>query len=160
MSNLHNHFIDWLRNAHAMEEQAETLLEGMKTRVKEYPQLQSRIIQHIQETKQQQAQLKTCIERLDSSTSTLKDLAGKAIATGQVMSGVFMEDEIVKGTIGAYVFENMEIASYITLIAAAELLGDSQTKHVLEGILLQEQEMSDWLLANMPTITKAYLSQK
>ncbi|HHE0256826.1 TPA: ferritin-like domain-containing protein [Yersinia enterocolitica] len=160
MSNLNNHFIDWLRDAHAMEEQAETMLEGMKDRVKEYPQLQNRVIQHIQETKEQLAQLDACIERLDSSTSVMKDFAGKVVAVGQSISGIFMEDEIVKGTISAYVFENMEIASYTTLIAAAELEGDLKTKEVLENILVQEKAMAAWLLENMPLITKAYLSKK
>ena len=53
MSDFKEHFIDWLRDAHAMEEQAETQLNGMKDRVKDYPQLQNRIIQHLDETRQQ-----------------------------------------------------------------------------------------------------------
>ncbi|HEI8866227.1 ferritin-like domain-containing protein [Serratia sp. AKBS12] len=160
MSDLKDHFIDWLRDAHAMEEQAETMLNGMKDRVKDYPQLHNRVIQHLEETRQQQQQLKSCIERLDTSTSSMKDLAGKAVALGQTLSGFFVEDEIVKGSMSSYVFEHMEIASYTTLIAAAELVGDYETQLVLEKILKQEQAMADWLLENMPSITKAYLNQK
>ncbi|WP_273855232.1 ferritin-like domain-containing protein [Serratia liquefaciens] len=160
MSDFREHFIDWLRDAHAMEEQAETMLNGMKDRVKDYPQLQNRIIQHLEETRQQQVQLKACIKRLDASTSSLKDLAAKTLALGQALSGVFVEDEIVKGVISAYVFEHMEIASYQTLIAAAEQVGDSETLQVLGGILQQEQAMADWLLENIPSITQAYLRTK
>lgn len=160
MSDFREHFIDWLRDAHAMEEQAETMLNGMKDRVDDYPQLQTRIIQHLEETRQQQVQLKACIKRVDASTSGIKDLAGKAVALGQTLSGMFVEDEIVKGVISAYVFEHMEIASYKTLIAAAGRVGDAETQHVLEGILQQEQAMADWLMENMPALTLAYLNKK
>lgn len=160
MSDFREHFIDWLRDAHAMEEQAETMLNGMKDRIKDYPQLQTRVKQHLEETRQQQTQLKTCIKRLDASTSGIKDLAGKAVALGQVMSGFFVEDEVVKGIISFYVFEQMEIACYTTLITAAEKVGDIETRQVLEGILQQELAMADWLMENIPLITMAYLSKK
>ncbi|HYI94017.1 MAG TPA: DUF892 family protein [Bryobacteraceae bacterium] len=45
-------------------------------------------------------------------TSTLKDMAGKVIAFGQGMSGMFVEDEIVKGTMASYTFEHMEASAY------------------------------------------------
>lgn len=160
MSDSREHFIDWLRDAHAMEIQAETMLNGMKDRVKDYPTLQNRIIQHLEETRQQQVQLKACIQRLDASTSELKDFAGKATALGQTLSGVFMEDEVVKGVISCYVFEHLEIASYKALVAAAEQLGDIDTRRSLEAILQQEQAMANWLMENIPSITQAYLNKK
>lgn len=160
MSDFREHFIDWLRDAHAMEKQAETLLDGMQDRVKDYPQLQNRIIQHLHETRQQQTQLEACIQRLNASTSGVKDFAAKAVALGQTFTGVFMEDEVVKAAITAYVFEHMEIACYQTLIAAAEQIGDRQTQLTLESILQQEQAMADWLLDNIPAITRTYLSKK
>ncbi|WP_426506241.1 ferritin-like domain-containing protein [Serratia proteamaculans] len=160
MSDCREHFIDWLRDAHAMEKQAETMLDGMKDRVKDYPPLQNRIIQHLEETRQQQVQLEACIQRQDASTSGFKDFAGKATAMGQALSGVFTEDEVVKGVISAYVFEHLEIASYKTLITAAEQVGDIETQRSLEAILQQEQAMADWLMDNIPSITLAYLSKK
>ncbi|HBC7422419.1 ferritin-like domain-containing protein [Serratia marcescens] len=160
MSDFKEHFIDWLRDAHAMEKQAETMLDGMKDRVNNYPPLQNRIVQHLEETRQQQVQLEACIQRQQASASGLKDFAGKAAAMGQALSGVFTEDEVVKGVISAYVFEHFEIASYKTLITAAELAGDIETQRSLEAILQQEQAMADWLRDNIPSITQAYLSQK
>ncbi len=44
------HLMDWLRDAHAMEEQAETMLNSMLSRVENYPELHQRIQQHIKET--------------------------------------------------------------------------------------------------------------
>lgn len=57
----------------------------------------------------------------------------------------------------SYVFENMEIASYVTLIAAAQQAGDTETQRVCEQILAQEQEMAQWVLDNLPEVTQAFL---
>jgi ferritin-like metal-binding protein YciE len=45
--------MEWLRDAHAAEEQAETMLSGMARRIENYPELKARIEQHIGETQRQ-----------------------------------------------------------------------------------------------------------
>ncbi|MGO4843992.1 DUF892 family protein, partial [Rhizobiaceae sp. 2RAB30] len=65
-------FIQWLRDAHAMEEQAETILKGQLSRIENYPELSDRISTHLQETKIQASRLTGCLEDLDESTSGLK----------------------------------------------------------------------------------------
>jgi ferritin-like metal-binding protein YciE len=87
----------WLRNAHAMEEQAVTMLESLAGRTGDYPSVKARIEQHLTETRRQSDALEGCIKRRGGDTSTLKDMAGKVIAFGQGMSGMFVKDEIVKG---------------------------------------------------------------
>lgn len=47
------HYHDWLRDAHAMEKQAESMLESMVSRIDNYPELRARIEQHLSETKNQ-----------------------------------------------------------------------------------------------------------
>ena len=47
------HYHDWLRDAHAMEKQAESMLESMASRIDNYPELRARIEQHLSETKNQ-----------------------------------------------------------------------------------------------------------
>lgn len=70
--------------------------------------------------------MQTVLDRLDTSRSVLKDVAGKNSAMGQVMGGMFASDEVVKGAISGYVFEQLEIASYTALIAAAQVVGDDK----------------------------------
>lgn len=41
---------------------------------------------------------------------------------GQSIGGMFPSDEIVKGSISGYVFEQFEIACYTSLLAAAKKL--------------------------------------
>lgn len=159
MATVHENLLDWLRDAHAMEQQAENMLESLSDRIENYPQLKTRIDQHLEETRWQRAQVESCITRLGSSPSAFKDMAGKIVAFGQGLSGLVMSDEVVKGTLSSYVFENMEIASYRILITAAEMAGDSETKRIAQEILLQEQAMSDWLLNYLPEVTRAFLSR-
>ena len=77
----------------------------------------------------------------------------------QAMSGLFVEDEIVKGSMGSYVFEAMEIAAYKSLIAAAEACGDQETKRVCESILREEEAMAHWLDEHLLGITRKYLAR-
>jgi ferritin-like metal-binding protein YciE len=60
----------------------------------------------------------------------------------QAMSGMFVGDEIIKASLGTYVFEQMEIAAYKTLIAAAEECDDQQTKRVCETFLYEKKAMA------------------
>ncbi|HTO19962.1 MAG TPA: DUF892 family protein [Pseudomonas sp.] len=159
MTTIQDNLLDWLRDAHAMEQQAENMLSSQVERLEHYPQLRARIQQHLEETHQQRAQLETCLRRLGSSPSTLKDLSAKIMAFGQGMAGMVMSDEVVKGAMSGYVFENMEIASYTVLIEAAKVAGDAETQRVCESILQQEVAMSDWLRAHLPELTQAFLTR-
>jgi len=154
-----DHLTDWLRDAHAMEQQAEAMLEAQASRLEHYPVLRQRIVQHIDETRWQRAQLESCLSRLGSSPSVLKDTGGKLAAFGQGIGGMMVSDEVVKGAMAGYVFENMEIASYTVLIAAATAAGDADTRAVCEQIIAQERAMAAWLLEHLPETTAAFLAR-
>jgi len=151
--------LDWLRDAHAMEQQAETMLKAQAERLEHYPQLRARIEQHIEETYGQQQLLASCLDRLGGSPSTIKDLSAKLMAFGQGMAGMTVSDEVVKGAMSGYVFEHMEIASYTVLIAAAKAAGDVETQRACEQILPQEVAMAEWLREHLPQITEAFLTR-
>jgi ferritin-like metal-binding protein YciE len=153
------HLLDWLRDAHAMEQQAEQMLRAQSGRLEHYPQLKARIDQHLEETLGQQKIVAECIERLGGSTSMIKDVAARMMAFAQAAGGMTMTDEVVKGAIMSYVFENLEIASYTSLIAAATRCGDAETRAACERILPQEQAMAQWLLEHIPSISTAYLDR-
>jgi ferritin-like metal-binding protein YciE len=141
-----------------MEEQAETMLKAMAGRLEHYPQLKARIEQHVLETQNQARLLTQCIERRDTSTSVVKDLAGKTMASAQGFAGMFASDEVVKGGMASYAFEHFEIAAYRALIEAAGAVGDEETVRVCESILMEEQEMADWLEQNLSEVTRRYLA--
>ncbi|ANG93848.1 ferritin-like domain-containing protein [Enterobacteriaceae bacterium 155047] len=151
------HYHDWLRDAHAMEKQAESMLESMSSRIDNYPDLRSRIELHLTETKGQIAVLEEILDRNDISRSVIKDSMSKMAALGQSIGGMFPSDEIVKGAISGYVFEQFEIACYTSLLAAAKRAGDTASVPALEGILAEEREMADWLLRHIPQTTEEFL---
>ncbi|WP_313305056.1 ferritin-like domain-containing protein [Stutzerimonas balearica] len=151
--------IEWLRDAHAMEAQAETMLNKQASRIENYPDLKARIEQHIVETQNQAKLIEGCLRRYDKSYSGFKDMGGKMMAMGQAMGGMMVNDEIVKGAQMGYVFENLEIASYTILIAAAQAVGDTETRQVCERILEEEVAMAEWLRQHLPQLTQAYLTR-
>src|SRR3982750_4468939 len=67
-------FITGLKNAHAMERQAEEMLERQIESLSEFPDLKGKLREHLTETKEQQKRLEKCLADLDSSPSTGKDL--------------------------------------------------------------------------------------
>jgi ferritin-like metal-binding protein YciE len=150
---------DWLRDAHAMEQQAEKMLTAQSERLEHYPALRARIVQHIEETRWQQGMQDTCLRNRGISHSVLKDLGGKLMAFGQAVGGMMASDEVVKGAMAGYVFENIEIATYTTLIAAADAAGDADTKSACQQILVQEQAMAAWLLEHLPQVTHAFMAR-
>ncbi|WP_299259952.1 ferritin-like domain-containing protein [uncultured Kushneria sp.] len=154
-----SHLMDWLRDAHAMEQQAETMLEAQAKRLEHYPELKARIEQHIEETRGQAELLEECITRLHGSTSSFKDMGGKMTAMAQGMGGMFTSDEVVKGGAASYAFEHFEIANYRALIGAADYLGEPEVKSACERILKQEEDMAKWLEDHLPTITQTFLKR-
>lgn len=151
--------LEWLRDAHAMEEQAEQMLKAQASRIEHYPEIKQRIERHIEETRAQSQKVEGCIARYDESSSFLKDATGKMSAMGQAVGGMFSGDEIVKGCIASYTFEQLEIASYKVLIATAEEAGDMETKRVCEEILEEELAMAAWLDEHMPRTLQQYLQR-
>lgn len=151
------HYHDWLRDAHAMEKQAESMLESMASRIDNYPDVRARIEQHISETKHQITLLEEILDRNNISRSVLKDSMSKMMAFGQSMGGMAASDEIVKGSISGYVFEQFEIACYTSLLAAAKKAGDVTSVPAIESILAEEQRMADWLIQHIPDTTEQFL---
>ncbi|WP_407925264.1 ferritin-like domain-containing protein [Paragemmobacter aquarius] len=116
-------WMDWLRDAHGMEAQAETMLNAQAGRLENYPALRMRIEQHLRETTAQREQLERLFETLGEDVSAVKAGLGKLMALGQGVAGAFASDEVMKGSLASYAFEHMEIASYTALIAGPRSWG-------------------------------------
>lgn len=142
--------MDRLRDAQAMEEQAQRMMSSTASRIHDHPEVRARLESHAETSRHQAALVKAGIERRGGDTSTLDDLAGRITATAQGLSGMFVSDEIVKATMASPTFSHMEIASCHAPIVAAEMLGDSQTQQVCEQILAQEETMTAWLATQLP----------
>lgn len=92
-------FTTGLKNAHAMENQALSIMRPQVSRIERYPEVAARLREHIGETEEQLRRLDMLLEGLDESRSTIKDTAlsmvGSVAAMGHTMAG----DEIIKNSL-------------------------------------------------------------
>lgn len=159
MSDPKEDLMDWLRDAHGMEQQAEAMLAATSARLENYPEFKARIDQHLDETRSQTARLKQCIEARGGDTSIVKDVTGRMAAGMQGLGASMASDEVVKLAIASYHFEQLEIASYRCLIAAAEALGDVELVQECTQTLVEEQAMADWCADWLPIVTRKFISR-
>lgn len=157
MTQVRDSLVAWLRDAHAMEGQAITLLETQIQRLESYPEALPRLQQHLDETKQQRSQVEGCLQALGEDTSTLKDAAMKVGANLQGMMHMMSSDEVLKHALASNAFEHFEAASYCSLAAAAKEAGEHDIARTCEDIMNQELAMADWVWQQLPPLTHKFL---
>jgi ferritin-like metal-binding protein YciE len=151
--------IGWLNDAYALERNLENVLENHAKDAKDYPQVQTRIQQHLEETRRHAELVKGLVEQLGGSTSSVKTAMGKVGGMFAGMSTGAFPDELVKNGLADYASEHFEIASYRALIEGARALGETEVARVCEQILRDEQEMARWLEQSLPMLVREYLGQ-
>ena len=147
-------FIVGLRNAHAMETQARELMERQSERLDEYPEVKTKLTAHLQETNEQLKRLEQFLEACGETTSALKDTAQS------VMANAMAGDEILKNTFANNAFENFEIAAYKSLLALCGPAGADTARAHLEASLREEEQMAQWVAANVEKVTLAYVARE
>ena len=149
-------YIVGLRNAHAMENQALSIMKPQASRIQNYPDVEQQLVAHIAETEQQIVRLESILDHLDEDKSGLKDMALSLVGTVAAVSHAAAGDEILKNSLANFAFENFEIAAYKSLIALATELGEQDAVVLLTQNLDEEIAMADWLDENIPVITLQY----
>lgn len=152
--------IKWLRDAHAMEASAESMLNKQVSRVKGFPRLNQRFADHLEETRRHQSRLERCIDQLGGDTSMVKEMVGKFSGSMQAFATSGSDDDVVKAAISIYQYECLEVATYRALIAAADAYGQTEIALICKDILAEEEEMASWILDNISEITRTYLSKQ
>ncbi len=159
MTSARDHLLDWLRDAHAMEEQAKSLLNTQISRFQSYPEVVPRLKQHLEETEHQRVAIAECLTQLGSDTSSMKDVATKMMANMQGFGHMMSTDEVLKHMLASHAFERFEAASYHSLIAAAEYANEPRVAAVARDILAEEEDMGDWVWRNIPDLTQKFLQR-
>ncbi|ARO33591.1 ferritin-like domain-containing protein [Rhizobium lentis] len=151
-------FVVGLRNAHAMENQALSIMKPQLKRIENYPEVAEKLDQHIRETDGQIVRLEEILDGLNEDKSTLKDLAlsfsGSMAALGHTVAG----DEILKNSFANYAFENFEAAAYKSLLTIAEAGGFGGAMSGLQASLAEELAMAQWINDNVVALTTKFLS--
>ena len=151
-------FIVGLKNVHAVEKQALSIMTPQVARIENYPEVADRLRLHIDETNDQIARVDELLAGFDTSASALKDM-GLAMTGGMAaMAHSVAGDEIIKNSFANYAFEHFEIASYTSLLVMAEDGGFAQATSLLQQSLGEEQSMAQWIAESLPMVTRRYAS--
>lgn len=156
----HDIYVAGLRNAHAMEKQALSIMQPQVTRLSHYPDLSQRLESHISETEEQINRLDLILERLGESNSAIKDTLLSATGSMAAMGHAAASDEVLKNSMANLAFENFEIAAYLSLLTSARLAGDTASVQALEQSLEEERRMADWVEKHIPSVTETFISLK
>jgi ferritin-like metal-binding protein YciE len=143
---LEKHLVDYLTDAHAIENQAIGLLENGPGLVDDEA-LAGVFREHLEQTRDHVRLVQERLEAHGASPSKLKDLAMKA---GALNWGGFFgahPDTVGKLNAFAYAFEHLEIGGYEQLKRVAERAGDRTTEAAAERILADERNAAEKLAA-------------
>lgn len=151
-------FVTGLRNAHALEHQALSLMDRQIEHLASYAEVEARLRSHRGETERQIERLERILESLGESHSALKDAAMAFSGNLAALGHTFAADEILKNSFANFAFENFEVASYKALIVMAEEGGYSDAASLLRETLQEELAMAAFLDETLPLVVTKYLS--
>jgi ferritin-like metal-binding protein YciE len=156
MSERDDIFVTGLRNAHAMENQALSIMKPQVSRIERYPEMAQRLQQHITETEGQIQRIEQILGDRNESHSALKDMALSLSGAMAAIGHTVAADEIVKNSFANYAFEHFEIAAYKSLLALSKQAGHASATSLLTQNLEEELAMAQWLDQNIEPVTLRY----
>jgi ferritin-like metal-binding protein YciE len=157
MNNNKRALIEWLRNAHAMERTSVDNLDRLADRFSRHPEIAIRFREHWRDSLNQVVALEVCLKKLGADASTFKDLANRFVGIAQAYAGIISLDEPVKDCLAAYASAHLEIATYISLQAAAQELSEPDIARMCDEHLQRERAMAGWLEQQITEVTLSHL---
>jgi ferritin-like metal-binding protein YciE len=146
-----------MRNQHAVENQAISLLSRQVERLENYPEMEARMRQHIDESKLQAQRLEEMLSSLGSSHSALKDAGLSLGGNMAALMHTVAPDEVIKNSFANYAFEHFEIAAYKSLLTLCDAAGEVTGKAALQQSLSEEIAMAQWIDQHLEDTTLRYL---
>jgi ferritin-like metal-binding protein YciE len=146
----------YLADAHAIEQQAISLLEGGQKIVGE--ERMARLFeQHLAETREHERRLEERLVARGASSSTIKDVG---MRLGGLNVGAFFAaqpDTPAKLSGFAYAFEHLEVGGYELLRRVAERAGDADSAQLAITIAAEERAMAERIAARWDAVVDASL---
>ncbi len=152
--------VSWLKDAHAMENSVIQTLERHVREAEGHPDMQSRLNTHLEQSRRHAQLVEGCLNQYGETPSAIKEGVGAVGGFLQGVASATTGDTLVKNAIGDFATEHFEIASYRSLRAAAEFLGDHNTIHVCDEILRDEEAMAEYLAQRISTVTQEHLGMQ
>jgi ferritin-like metal-binding protein YciE len=149
----------YLADAHAIEQQAVTLLSKGPELAGD-PELAEAYESHLTETHGHRQRVESRLEARGGSPSKLKDLAMKSGALNWGTFFAAQPDTPAKLAAFAYAFEFLEIAAYELLRRVATRAGDDETVRAATEILAEERAAASKLSSLFPRALEASLREQ
>ena len=144
---LQQKLVDYIEDAHALEQNVSTMLDSMISTTDD-PDIEQMLKHHKEETERQEAKLRERLDALGAGASTRKQAQTVAAALVKGAADVVRGDQAGKNARDAYTTEHMEIAAYQLLERLAEKAGDTETAEVARQNRAEEEAMAQKIDAN------------
>jgi ferritin-like metal-binding protein YciE len=141
--------VSWLKDAHAMEQTVIKNLEKHSENAQDYPDVKTRVDQHIEESRQHAQMLEDALNRLDEKPSGVKEFMGSVMGTMQGAIGDPTGDTLVRNVVADYGAEHFEIATYRAIQRLAEISHIPEVAQMCQQILQDEESMAEFLERNL-----------
>src|SRR5690242_15070051 len=103
--------IPYIQDAYALENQIVQTLEAHAEQAQDFPQIQAKILQHLEQTKQHRARMEQRLQAYNHQPSTVKGaVSGMMGNMAGAMSGM-RPDTLARNARDEYVTEHLEIAA-------------------------------------------------
>ena len=144
---LQQKLIDYIEDAHALEQNVSTMLDSMISTTDD-PEIEQMLKHHKEETERQEERLRERLDALGAGTSTRKQAQTIGAALVKGAADVVRGDQAGKNARDAYTTEHMEIAAYQLLERLAVRAGDQETAEVARRNRADEEAMAQKIDAN------------
>jgi ferritin-like metal-binding protein YciE len=151
--------VDYIEDAYAMEHQIVEVLQKQVNQTKDFPNVQTRIREHLAATEQHQQRMESRLKAYNKTPSGLKSAISNLMGNIAGMLAGARSDALAMTARDDYMIEHMEIASYALLITIARAAGDEETVRACELNLRDEIEMQSWLAQHLPEAALLSLQQ-
>ena len=144
---LQQKLLDYVQDAHAMEQNVSKMLDSMISTTDD-PQIKEMFRHHKQETAEHERRLRERLDAMGAGTSTTKEAGAVGTALLKGVGDIARTDKPGKNARDSFVTEHMEIASYQLLERLANRAGDAQTAEVARRNRADEEAMAQKIDSN------------
>ena len=146
-SKLQQKLVDYVEDAHAMEQNVSRMLDSMITTTDD-PEITEILKHHQEETERHEQRLRERLDALGAGPSTRKQAQSIATALMKGAADQVRGDQAGKNARDGFTTEHMEIAAYQLLERLADRAGDTETAEVARQNRADDEAMAQKIDAN------------
>jgi ferritin-like metal-binding protein YciE len=151
--------VTWLHHAHAMGARSLPILRQHADDTRHSADARLRYESHVRETEQHVERVAQALRALGSEPLSVLARSEPLADLAKDITERLFGDPLAAKVIADYAAEQFEVAAYTALIAAAEHAAASEVARLCRLNRGEDEEMAEWLDAQIPLIIAATLEQ-